>query len=443
MKKVLLLDLDDTLINSTESYAFGQKAAFKYIKKLVPRLTETRFNKLYQQAKEQTHKQLKHTASSHNRLLYFQKIFETLKLSPNPKQLDEIEDLFWKEANKKLKLYPNVKETLLAIKKHGLKICLVSDLTAEVQMEKLRKLRLNNLIDFIVTSEEAGADKPDPRNFKLALKKSQTKPNEAIMLGDDYVKDILGAKKAGIEGVYCGSKPAPKADYQIQSFKELLPIILRSNSGFDEGYVKFNYTWKKGSPRFGEAGKPLNAKLIQELNKVRTELYKLKLIGAYANGVGYGNISLRYKKGFIISGTETGNFKNLANRHYTFVSNWNFDKNHLTCTGPIVASSESLTHAAVYKADKTAQAVIHIHSPKMWQKLVNKIPTTRANVPYGTVAMTKEIKRLFKENKQREKPAKGWSASGGILIMGGHKPGLLAFGKNLNEAEKMIKDYAR
>ena len=450
MKKVLFLDLDDTIANSSASYEFGKKAAFKYLKTLVPDLTEKRFFTLYNQARKLTHQQLKHTAASHNRLLYFQKIFEALKLSANPRQLDEIEDLFWQEANKKLKLYPDVKATLIKIKKLGLKICLVSDLTAETQMEKLRKLRLNNLIDFIVTSEETGADKPDPKNFQLALKKSGARPNEAIMLGDDYVKDILGAKKLTIETIHYGTTKAPKADHQIRAFKELLPIILRSNSGFDEGYVKFNYTWKKS--------KPLDSKLIEELNKTRNELYKLKLIGAYPNGIGYGNVSIRHKKGFIISGTETGNFKIITNKHYTFVLNWNFNKNHLTCVGPAVASSESLTHAAVYEADKTVQAVIHIHSPKLWNKLKNRVPVTRKTVPYGTVAMAKEINRLFKETKQRKKPAKGWpqprrlasahaigrsplADSGGILVMGGHEPGLLAFGKNLNEAEKIIKDY--
>jgi len=74
MKKVLFLDLDDTIANSSASYEFGKKAAFKYLKTLVPDLTEKRFFTLYNQARKLTHQQLKHTAASHNRLLYFQKM---------------------------------------------------------------------------------------------------------------------------------------------------------------------------------------------------------------------------------------------------------------------------------------------------------------------------------------------------------------------------------
>ena len=94
-----------------------------------------------------------------------------------------------------------------------------------------------------------------------------------------------------------------------------------------------------------------------------------------------------------------------------------------------MASSESLTHAAVYEADKTVQAVIHIHSPKLWNKLKNKAPTTRKTVPYGTIAMAKEINRLFKETPAKNKK---------ILVMGGHEPGLLSFGTTLNQAKKTL-----
>lgn len=185
-----------------------------------------------------------------------------------------------------------------------------------------------------------------------------------------------------------------------------------------EGYVKFNYTWIKS--------KPLPIKLIKEMNLVRQKLYNLKLIGSYPNGIGYGNISIRHKKGFIISGTETGNINKLSPKHYAFVKKWIFYKNHLTCSGPVVASSESLTHAAIYESDNTANAVIHIHNLKLWQCLLKKkYPKTNKKAPYGTVALVNEIKRLFKQTKVAEKK---------IIAIEGHREGIIAFGNNLNEA---------
>jgi L-ribulose-5-phosphate 4-epimerase len=57
----------------------------------------------------------------------------------------------------------------------------------------------------------------------------------------------------------------------------------------DEGYIKFNAQWKKGEA--------LPSPFLQPLLQARQQLYDLKLIGAYENGIGYGNISRRWNRG--------------------------------------------------------------------------------------------------------------------------------------------------
>lgn len=56
-------------------------------------------------------------------------------------------------------------------------------------------------MDFIVTSEEAGREKPKPSIFRLALKKAGCSPKETVMVGDSVEKDVRGAEKAGIAGI--------------------------------------------------------------------------------------------------------------------------------------------------------------------------------------------------------------------------------------------------
>ncbi|MDF1672500.1 MAG: class II aldolase/adducin family protein, partial [Vicingaceae bacterium] len=103
----------------------------------------------------------------------------------------------------------------------------------------------------------------------------------------------------------------------------------------------------------------------------------------------------------------------------------------LDCIGKIKASAESLTHAAFYDVDSSIKAVIHIHSRHLWDVLIDKIPTSKREVPYGTSEMASEILRLFKETSiQQEK----------IMVMGGHDEGIIAFGKNLQEAGKVLLD---
>lgn len=189
----------------------------------------------------------------------------------------------------------------------------------------------------------------------------------------------------------------------------------------EEGVIKFNCTWIKEAP--------LNVELIRELNTWRDTLYKLKLLGVTNDGIGYGNVSCRYKDNFIISGSGTGKLQHLTNEHYATVINYSVEQNKLTAVGPVIASSESLTHAMIYKSQPAVNAVFHVHHFALWEKLLNKIPTTDIDVAYGTPAMANEIVRLFKETNL---------ASEKIFVMAGHEEGIVSFGKDVNEAGNIL-----
>lgn len=190
----------------------------------------------------------------------------------------------------------------------------------------------------------------------------------------------------------------------------------------DEGYVKFNCNWVRAGS--------VSEKAVTQINHWRDKLYDLGLIGVNNEGVGFGNISIRSGKGeFIITGTATGNFKRLDNSHYVLVNEYNFPMNSLTCTGPVRASSESLTHAAIYECSTETNAVIHVHNLNIWERLIDKVPTTSHLVLYGTPEMAGEIKRLFEETAV---------SSEKILVMGGHREGIISFGSTLEEAAKIL-----
>jgi ribulose-5-phosphate 4-epimerase/fuculose-1-phosphate aldolase len=189
----------------------------------------------------------------------------------------------------------------------------------------------------------------------------------------------------------------------------------------DEIGIKFNCHWVEEGP--------LDIKWIQELNEWRHKLYELGLIGVYANGIGYGNISVRFQHNFIITGTATGKIRNLTGKHFTQVTDYDLERNSLTTVGPIKASSESLTHAVIYGYDKHIGAVIHVHHLKLWQTLLNHVPTTNANIEYGTTAMAKEIIKLFNETNLAERK---------IFAMAGHEEGIVSFGETLTDAAQVL-----
>jgi L-ribulose-5-phosphate 4-epimerase len=188
----------------------------------------------------------------------------------------------------------------------------------------------------------------------------------------------------------------------------------------EEGVIKFNCRWIESDPPPPDS--------IAELNRWRDRLYHLRLIGSTPDGIGYGNMSIRSGKEFIITGSGTGVLPKLRPEHYTRVTEYDFVANSLTTTGPIKASSESLTHAALYECDASINAVIHVHHLELWEKLLKLYPSTDASVPYGTPGMASEIKRLFNQTALPQR----------IFAMGGHEEGIISFGRSITDAANVL-----
>tara|TARA_Y100000816_G_C25945567_1_gene493212 strand:- start:521 stop:847 length:327 start_codon:yes stop_codon:yes gene_type:complete len=96
----------------------------------------------------------------------------------------------------------NLIEALKTHKKNGIKVCALSDMQMRIQVEKLKKLKLNKVIDFLVTSEEVGIEKPAKKIFKHALRKLSAEPSRTLMIGDNVKKDIDGALAIGINAFH-------------------------------------------------------------------------------------------------------------------------------------------------------------------------------------------------------------------------------------------------
>ncbi len=97
----------------------------------------------------------------------------------------------------------------------------------ESQDIKLTNSGLKDYFSHIFISEEIGFNKPDARIFEHALITTATDFNEAIMIGDTYETDIIGAKAAGIDQVYFSSTflPGKESTYKITDLSELTGII--------------------------------------------------------------------------------------------------------------------------------------------------------------------------------------------------------------------------
>ena len=197
----------------------------------------------------------------------------------------------------------------------------------------------------------------------------------------------------------------------------------------EEGVIKFDLQFTPAEP--------VDMDNLHELNRWRSILWTHKLIGQDPNryeGYGFGNVSQRLapfnaesgKRAFVISGTKTGKLEELDNNHYAIVSAWDTTHNQVIASGPVKPSSESLTHAMIYDLDEAVCAVLHVHSPDIWNSAAAKgILITDASIEYGTQEMALEVRRLFTETNVRQSR---------IISMGGHEDGIVSFGHNVEQA---------
>jgi len=94
-------------------------------------------------------------------------------------------------------LFDDVLVVLPELKKRELILGLLTNLARDMQPIS-HKLGLEPYIDFVVTSEEVGVDKPNPPIFLAALERAGVNASEAIHVGDHYKFDVVGARAVGI-----------------------------------------------------------------------------------------------------------------------------------------------------------------------------------------------------------------------------------------------------
>ncbi len=191
----------------------------------------------------------------------------------------------------------------------------------------------------------------------------------------------------------------------------------------DEGYIKFQVNWTPGPAPPPAA--------LHDLQLWRSVLYQRKLIGVYENGVGYGNISQRYDAAgqFIISGSATGHLPMLSEAHFTLVTQVDIAHNTVWCEGPIVASSETMSHAVIYQTCPEINGVMHVHHAELWKTLLHQVPTTPTTATYGTPEMALSVVKLLKKSNLRDIK---------ILVMEGHLEGIFTFGESLAKAGEVL-----
>jgi len=198
-----------------------------------------------------------------------------------------------------------------------------------------------------------------------------------------------------------------------------------------EGVIKF---------RAEHTGAPLPPCRIQsaaaELAAWRTVLFAQGLIGqdpARYDGAGYGNLSARLgdagspgARPFLITGTQTGGAPESDLTQFCEVKRWDLGRGTVESQGPILPSSESMTHGALYDVDPSLRFVFHVHCPDIFGAARTlALPSVDEGIAYGTPEMAKAVATLYRDSDLRERR---------LLVMLGHEDGVVSFGRTAKDA---------
>ncbi len=223
--KGILIDLDDTLYDYGRCNAIAQKALIGYLAKKLA-LPQRRLAEALSRARKETKKILGDTtAACHSRLFYCQKTIEELTTRTDPSLTIAAHNYFWHVFMRHMRLFPGAREFLVRAKKKKRIICIVTNMIAAEQLQKISALGIDRLINYVVSSEEAGREKPHPAALRLALRKMQLRPREVVMIGEDEYRDGESARRAGITPIFFRLKPKNASAFFVKNFKELTKIF--------------------------------------------------------------------------------------------------------------------------------------------------------------------------------------------------------------------------
>lgn len=201
MIKAIILDIDNTVYSYDRAHEKAIQHVYEYCKMNFDWNLEESKEKIGRVYKEMRDYLGDEYAAIHNRLIRFQVLLEQEGLPLEPHAMG-MYNAYWENLLEYMEPSPGIYEFLDEARNRGIKIGIATDMTAHIQYRKLQKLKMLDKIDFMVSSEEAGVEKPNKRLFERCVEKAKCLPEECLMIGDSLKKDVEGARNAGMQAVH-------------------------------------------------------------------------------------------------------------------------------------------------------------------------------------------------------------------------------------------------
>ncbi len=221
--KSVLFDLDDTLVDHLGACRAGLAAVRAELGGLPP-VSVRELELAYREILSDMHPDVVHgrIGRQEARLERFRRFFAFYGCPAAAETVAQAQHVYKSAYLASRRTVPGAHGLLEAL--HGrVKIGIVTDNVVAEQVDKLQRYDLERFVDELVVSEEVGVSKPDPTLFRVALERLGCKPEDSVMVGDSWERDVLGAQPLGIACVwlnrYSAACPDPGLATEIDSLE--------------------------------------------------------------------------------------------------------------------------------------------------------------------------------------------------------------------------------
>jgi HAD superfamily hydrolase (TIGR01509 family) len=233
--KVVIFDFDDTIeeLKKALDYAHVEVAKRNLEKYKVPGERTVRL--LEDIDRSYCSRAFHREPRMFDRHLWFRDYFHTLRIQVAEQEIDEMVKFYWQKVNTAAKPMPFSEEVLSKLKEDFV-IAVISDSDGglEIKQERVRNTGLSRFIDFMVTGDEFGINKPDQKFYDAVFSRFGVRADECVMVGDKPQVDLELAKKLGMKTVWMkhGRWAAANVgrrfdyvDYEITNMLQILDVI--------------------------------------------------------------------------------------------------------------------------------------------------------------------------------------------------------------------------
>ena len=218
--QAILFDLDDTL---TDRAATIERYAARFLEHFAKSLDSVQIQNLTESIRQAD------GGGYRPKLEVAAELIRTLPWLQPPRP--EALEAFWlTEFPRLAALMSGMRDVLNTLKSRGVRLGIVTNGRGRAQHPKLDALNVRGFMDVILVSEDAGVKKPDPRIFAMALEQFGLEPKHVWMVGDHPLNDVIGARSAGIKGIWFNRQTHSWPDNtprgsEIQSLPDLLRLL--------------------------------------------------------------------------------------------------------------------------------------------------------------------------------------------------------------------------